>query len=155
MRAADFNTAWSRRSALQKKPGHQTPTIWHEEGESAHLQYKECLQSCQPNSYCLSPKSPHDFTPQLCLISVLIFFHGKKMQCFADTIKTVQASALLWPLKDWLLCPGIFMEEILIGVCVCVSGYAQNIREKGKTSKSQGKTLTSHLLLSVNRQTQS
>lgn len=24
----------------------------------------------------------------------------------------------MWPLKDWLLCLIIFMEEILVGVCV-------------------------------------
>lgn len=86
------------------------------------------------------PENPHDFTLQLCLPSALFFSHGKEMQCFTDTIKTVQASTPLWLLNNWMLCLGILMEGIFIGVCVCL-GMQKNL----KISNSQGKTLTSDL----------
>lgn len=73
------------------------------------------------------PENPHDFTLQLCLPSALFFSHGKEMQCFTDTIKTVQASTPLWLLNNWMLCLGILMEGIFIGVCV--SGYAEKFED--------------------------
>lgn len=130
IKAAHFNTAWLCRSAVQKKNLDTKPPPHGTKRASQPI-------SNTKNAFSLASLihiADHPKTPMISLCSYAFlqpcFFSSTVKRCSVSLTLLRLCKPLLWLLNNWMLCLGILMEGILIGVCV--SGYA----EKWKTSKS-------------------